>query len=403
MEEPKHIRDLRDLIGNDVLLLRCQNGSKRPVGKWKHLTATIMNDRPYLAMLGKGNIGVALGPVSNGLCSLDIDTEQGLADFANLNQEICQTLFTRGSRGGNYWWRLKGTYPKLTPMKVDGVGWGEWRSNGAQTIIYGTHPLGMPYQIIKRLSPRVIEFNQIKWPTNLQPFSQQELSVTESPERTERTELSELTQETEGTDGDRSGMVVPLLSNAPTTLMEVLAFSKTTGLHTSHAQIFTLARGIKALEALRSSPFSDDELMDAFKQWFAAAKSAGHLRPGISFDEYRFEFMEGYENARHALGIKIVDLAWTKSATATTPAAANIYQDNDLRRLVTLCRELASLQQGKPFFISCRSIQALFGHSEHVRGARWLRGLVRDKILEVVEPGGNQTMRATRYRYKKPL
>ena len=126
-----NVNELRDLLGHDVLLLHCKSGTKRPVGKWKELTVDVMADPAYLARLQTGNIGVALGQRSGGLCSLDIDSDDEFGAFVEQNECICQTLSTRGARGGNLWWRLQDAYPRLTPIKRAGAHWGEWRSDGA--------------------------------------------------------------------------------------------------------------------------------------------------------------------------------------------------------------------------------------------------------------------------------
>jgi len=137
----------------------------------KTLTAEAMNDPAYLAKLGTGNIGVALGARSGGLCSLDIDSDEAYSDFVRLNTRIGATLRTRGARGGNLWWRLLAPYPSLTPLKRNGQAWGEWRADGAQTIIFGLHPSGCRYQFLHRTPPLTISFSDICWPPGVVPPS----------------------------------------------------------------------------------------------------------------------------------------------------------------------------------------------------------------------------------------
>src|SRR4030095_12176132 len=120
-----------------VLLLPWPLGKKGDKRCWKHLTAEAMNEPAHLLKLAAGNIGVALGRVSGNLCSLDIDNDEEMAAFLALNPSIGNTLYSQGSRGGNLWWRIDGGYPPLTPLKRHGKAWGEWRSTGAQTIVYG--------------------------------------------------------------------------------------------------------------------------------------------------------------------------------------------------------------------------------------------------------------------------
>ena len=67
-----------------MLLLPWPLGKKGTKRKWKHLTLEAMSDPAYLAKLAKGNIGVAQGSKSNGLCSIDIDHDDEIDGFCGL-------------------------------------------------------------------------------------------------------------------------------------------------------------------------------------------------------------------------------------------------------------------------------------------------------------------------------
>ena len=60
--------------------------------------------------------------------------------------------------------------------------------------------------------------------------------------------------------------------------------------------------------------------------------------------------------------------------------------------------QLQRLAGDESFFLSCRSVQRLFGLETHTQGMRRLGGLVRVGVLEVVKQGGPKTNKATRYR-----
>ena len=87
-------------------------------------------------------VGVLQGQGGGGICSVDCDTEEGFQAFKGLNPKLLPaTLVSQGARGGNVWFRLRGDYPKSVPITdADGQPWGEWRADGNQTIILGTHP-----------------------------------------------------------------------------------------------------------------------------------------------------------------------------------------------------------------------------------------------------------------------
>ena len=166
--------------------------------------------------------------------------------------------------------------------------------------------------------------------------------------------------------------------------------------HENHSQLFHLARALKAVELKRGNPMELAEKRQAVFEWLD--KSRPFLNIDMSDDDYWFEFLEADENARHPLGVDVVKLAWERSGKSVPPEAKQ-FQTPEIQRLVSLCRELAVLQCGKPFFLSCRTVQRLFGLRTHNLGARWLAGLKRSKILDIAEPGSTTTMRATRYRY----
>lgn len=136
-----------------------------------------------------GNLGVLLGRPSAArtgvdgvhyvLCSIDIDHDDALQPFLELNPRLADTLRTRGRRGGNLWvWVNREGYQdgvrKLHHALPDGTPdrkrpWGEWRADGGQTVIWGVHPEGMRYQEVgeEGRAPVCIDFADIHWPETL--------------------------------------------------------------------------------------------------------------------------------------------------------------------------------------------------------------------------------------------
>jgi hypothetical protein len=61
--------------------------------------------------------------------------------------------------------------------KSDGAYWGEFRANGSQTIIHGTHPSGCDYRFLLEAPPVEISISEIVWPQCVvDPFSKQKAS-----------------------------------------------------------------------------------------------------------------------------------------------------------------------------------------------------------------------------------
>ena len=166
---------LQEVIGYDVLLLHWPLGKKGTRRKWKHLTLDVMSDPVYLAQLAAGNIGVAQGRVSNGLCSIDCDLGDQIDSFLKLNPKLAPSLRTKGERGCNVWCRVISDLPPTTTIKtVDGRNWGEFHASGSQTIIHGKHPSGCDYRFLVEAPPVQIDISEIVWPKHvIDPFSKQ--------------------------------------------------------------------------------------------------------------------------------------------------------------------------------------------------------------------------------------
>jgi hypothetical protein len=114
------------------------------------------------------NIGVVLGANANGLCTIDCDSQDGWREFLELNPRLRdETLLSWALRGGNTWFRIKGTIPRVAKLKTrDGQSWGEFRGTGGLTIIDGTHPSGCEYHMNGR-NPIEVALEDIKWPDSV--------------------------------------------------------------------------------------------------------------------------------------------------------------------------------------------------------------------------------------------
>jgi P4 family phage/plasmid primase-like protien len=158
--------ELQALLGERVVLVPIPRGQKRPVAKgWQNTNSTKMLNVDYKRALSQGNIGVLLGAPSDGLCAVDIDSDEELEGFLALNPTLRETLITKGARGAQIWCKVEGDYPPLTKLKTEsGQEYGEWRAEGGQSVVHGIHPTGVPYQRLNNAPPVIISFKQIVWP-----------------------------------------------------------------------------------------------------------------------------------------------------------------------------------------------------------------------------------------------
>lgn len=160
------LQRIRNLLGPFAVLLPIQRGMKGPVFKnWQRTTVNEAGTPEYeKRLIRHGNLGVLLGRPSAGLCSIDIDSDAAAEEFLALNPRLAKSLRSRGMRGQNVWVRVTGEYPPLSRLVRGDSNWGEWRADGGQTVIAGTHPSGCSYLLLQEASPVEVRFSDICWP-----------------------------------------------------------------------------------------------------------------------------------------------------------------------------------------------------------------------------------------------
>ena len=189
------VEQLRNLLGNDVVLLPIKRGHKGPSGKemagWHTFTPAKMQEPEYLARLNHGsNIGVLLG---HGRVTIDLDRDEDVQPFLKLNPRLGQTLRSRRKRGCNLWLRVKGPYPRACKLKTtSGEDFGEWRADGNQTVIFGEaidrkrgEKKPTAYKIENRVQPIELPFDEIRWPEDVILPWKNEASTPEDPDNAE--------------------------------------------------------------------------------------------------------------------------------------------------------------------------------------------------------------------------
>lgn len=381
---------LRELLGPRVVFLPCSG--KRPVlPSWQKFTVEIMNDASYIRRLNAAqNIGVLLGTASDGLCVADFDVDGADDEFLAFNPILTDTLRTRGRRGSSFWIRVTGDFPSSTKLKRSDGEIGEWRASGNQSIILGTHPeSGEPYRFLNEGKPVECRFDQIMWPGGVFPPNITHLHTTTSVSSV----ISVGSVNSVNLCPSLSSLslsVTPLLTED-----EVIKRSVVTNVHTSHKRLFDLARGVLTLEKTRGK-LPQTELESLFGRWHGA--SLPFLRPECSKEDYFAEFLEACDRAEHGLDESVLNLAWMKSKTSPPPAVASDFKSLKISALICLCQQLQVCARENPFFLSCRSAAGILEIS-HAEAARQLRLLVRRGVLKIIERGGPDTNRATRYKF----
>jgi Bifunctional DNA primase/polymerase, N-terminal len=365
------------------LLLPWSTGSKGGRRKWKHLQLTDMDELSYQIKLERAaNIGVALGQVSNGLITIDLDQDSYVEALLAANPLLMNTLQTRAARGCNIWVRCSCGYPNSQKLKNEfGTEIGEWRADGNQTIIAGTHPEGMPYQFVVEKPVMTIGYEAIIWPDSIL-----------LPRATESTRVRGVGE------NKVAGLCVCGASLGLERVGDLISQIAPKGFRQNNGSLFKLARLVKGCEDAVGRRATVKELEVVFEHWSLVARTFWrHTR-----DDYWAEFLQARHYALVGLDQDPLEVALHRARTMPLPEVAG-FSDERVRLLAAICRELEQQVRGGSFYLPTRKLGTLLcAHWGTV--ARWLialetLGVIRLAPGEKRKPGGN---RCPRYQYGQP-
>jgi hypothetical protein len=370
------------LLGHALLLpwpARCKGSPK----KWKHLQLTDMSKASHLAKLEKaGNIGVALGKVSNGLVTIDLDHEHYIEPFLEANPLFRNTLCTTAQRGCNMWLRCTADYPPSCKLRnASGVEIGEWRADGNQTIIAGTHPSGVSYRFLVENPAISIDYSEIVWPDVIRPPS-----ATES-------QRAKGVRETKVVSVGCCSLQIHAFCG-----VDLIAQVAPTDYEQNNSSLFKLARLVKSFENAIGRLATEQERLVVFDRWCLVARRFWR----DSRDDYYAEFLDACHYARIGLDQNPIELAVSRARSGALPQVAG-FTDERIRLLVAICREIQQIMGANSFFLPTRKLGEILG-AYWTQAARWLRvlealGIIHLAPGEVRRRGGS---RSPRYHYGPP-
>lgn len=153
-------------VGARAVLLPVRRGEKKPARvAWQKTTFADTQEPDYQEELARSDVGVLLGSAGGGVCTVDCDTDAAADSFVAANPIAAGTLRTRGARGCNFWFRVRGQIPRGCKLMLGDEAVGEWRADGNQTKIAGLHPgTGRDYEWVVDAPAVEIAFDDIAWP-----------------------------------------------------------------------------------------------------------------------------------------------------------------------------------------------------------------------------------------------
>ena len=401
------VQKIRNLIGEQSLLLALPKGQKKGTINWSKLPHERMEVPAYLDKLESGNIAVILGEKSDGLCSIDFDSDEWLELFLKVNAHnpaIVKTLRTRGKRGGNVWIRCRGAYPLRTQfLKVLGEDIGEWRAGGSYTVISGTHPEGGEYRFTFEAQVAEIDFASIKWPEGMIPpkIEEQELPIHPQLNTEAQIPRSADTQLPRGSDTQEIQeiqVVEELCVFDPSPF-----FAKERG--TSNGLLWKMAGRLLRWEKENGREATPAEKHRLFMEWYP--NSRNYIDPAHDEESYMMKWLNACVTRRQADDETALTYALEKAQKEPLPAVAVAKYPIPLKpkaqKLVAFLYHL-SCKGERCFFLSCRDAGKLLDLSP-IAANTYLNQLSLPKgawpILEIVNVGSRASGLATEYKFTK--
>jgi hypothetical protein len=314
-----------------------------------------MDELSYRSKLERaGNIGVALGQVSNGLVTIDLDHESYVDAFLAVNPLLSNTLRTTAQRGCNIWLRCAADYPRSCQLRnPTGDEIGEWRADGNQTIVAGTHPDGVPYRCVVEKPVITLDYREVVWP-----------DVILSPDATESKRVRRVIEKEVVSVGD--GLQIQAFFG-----VDLIAQIAPTDYHQNNASLFNLARLVKSYENDIRCAATEIERLFVFDRWCFVARR--FWRPELTRDDYYAEFLEACSYARIGLDENPIEVAVSRAKAVPLPQVRG-FTDERIRLLVAICREMQQITGVNPFYLPTRKLSDILD-VHYTKVAGWLQHL----------------------------
>ena len=340
---------------------------------------------------------MVFGQASGGLVSRDFDSMTAYEDWVTNHPDLAASLPTVETRRGRHVYCRTDTHHiaeiRARLGKPDGTGAincldGELRAGvGCYSVVPPSqHPSGSAYRWLNPLGELPI--------LNLEESGF--VILTGDTEKTE--DPRGALRNTEAVEGGREGECVsawdasrkmPWSEEIEQAIIETLPTRQ--GMRNNN--VFELARTLKAIPQL--ADVLGTTLRPYVRCWHKMALPVIGTKP---FEETWIDFLKGWPRVKFPKGSDPMAAALANAVAAKMPAAAVEYEQEQLRLLVSLSRELQRVSGDSPFFLSCRTAGRLLGVPFKTAN-RWLFLLVEERVLELVTKGDASSMLANRYRY----
>ena len=359
-----------DYLQRGWSIIPMKAGTKKPtLPSWKPYQDAPPRERTVRNWFRDGldvGIAVVLGDVSRGLICRDFDQMDAFERWAEQHPQLAAELpIVETSRGrhvyfvGDVQQIRKASANATTTIKYDD---GELRGGGLCVLPFSRHPSGKTYQWL-HAPESVIPKLDLAETGFARPWGDV-VRVTESTERAERAESTETTERTERTEVMIGSQSVSRLQNDSSSgatqdplhlhSQDAIEHAITSTLPTASGQrnklVFVLARALKAIPGICDAPAK--ELCSIVRRWHELARPVITTEP---FEETWIDFLKAWPKVKFPLGADPMTDILQRAVRSPLPKAAEQYEQQRLRLLVALCRELQASAANEPFYLSCRT------------------------------------------------
>lgn len=332
-------------------------------------------------------LAVVCGAVSGGLAVRDFDSAERYHAWAGAHPDLALALPTvQTVRGFHVYFR--------GPECFHDFGDGEYRGDAGHYVLLppSVHPTGPAYRwvvplpdgplpaldpVAAGLLPASALSKGDEGEVDQIPSMQQRAQRPQSKQR-----LTELTK-----------AIVEQGSSIEDEVEGAIASTLPLELHKRNDCIFELARAFKGIPALAGAELAD--LRELVEEWHRRALPVIETR---DFEATWADFIHGWGSVKFPKGSSPMELAIARAKLSETPAEAAHLSNDEIRLLAKICRELQRVAGNDPFFLSCRKAGEAIG-MDHTTANRYLSVLAAEGLLGVVQLGGPETMKATRFHY----
>ena len=299
---------------------------------------------------------------------LDLDSEQRCQWWYNAHPELAESMLTAKTKKGLH------VYFRSIPLRKRNGDEVDLLCEGACAIL----PPSPDKEWLKSLNGELPLLNPFEW--GLEQFG-----ITE-PNNTNVTEHTEHMEQTEHTEA--------IVIKEKGFIKRVIARTLPQKVGQRNNKIFFFAKALRT-EYPDANPkiFRDD-----VRSWYDLALPNIRTK---DFAETWLDFLIAWDNVKYFEGVNPMVIYEQAIKLEPPKTVALNYPDNlKIQNLAVLCREMQKACGNKPFFLSARTAAGLLEISA-MQANRYLRLLVREDILTIIEKGGTaETVRkATRYRY----